>query len=134
MSLNQEIIKPKQGTEKSFGYFFTIIFTIIGFYPLLSKEMPLIWSLLVAGILLIVTLKRPSILIKPNFWWFQFGRLLSKLVSPVVMLAIFISTVIPIGLITRLLGKDPLQLKKKKDVSSYWINREDPPQSMKRQF
>ena len=96
--------------------------------------MPLIWSLLVAGILLIVTLKRPSILIKPNFWWFQFGRLLSKLVSPVVMLAIFISTVIPIGLITRLLGKDPLQLKKKKDVSSYWINREEPPQSMKRQF
>ena len=50
---------------------------------------------------------------------------------------VFYTTVVPIGLIMRLSGKDPLRLKFDRAARSYWIER-DPPgpagAQMKKQF
>ena len=65
------------------------------------------------------------------------GRLLHKIMSPLVFGAIFFAGVTPTGWIMRLRGKDVLSLKRRPDQKSYWIRR--PPASpetetMKNQF
>jgi hypothetical protein len=50
---------------------------------------------------------------------------------------IFFACVTPTGWIMRLLGKEVLSLKRRPDLSSYWIAREPPlpeAETMKRQF
>jgi hypothetical protein len=50
---------------------------------------------------------------------------------------VFYTTVVPIGLLMRRFGKDPLRLKFDREARSYWIER-DPPgpagAQMKNQF
>jgi hypothetical protein len=64
--------------------------------------------------------------------WIKFGILLGKIISPIVMGLVFFFVVTPIGILVRILKKDVMGLKR--GASSYWINREDKLQSMKKQF
>jgi hypothetical protein len=53
------------------------------------------------------------------------------------MAFVFYGTVAPIGLVLRLLGKDPLRLRFDPDVRTYWIERQPPgpaPETMTNQF
>jgi hypothetical protein len=64
--------------------------------------------------------------------WIKFGILLGKIVSPIIMGLVFFFVVTPIGTLVRIFKKDVMGLKR--GASSYWINREDKLQSMKKQF
>ncbi|NCU71264.1 MAG: hypothetical protein EBV56_03900, partial [Candidatus Fonsibacter lacus] len=64
--------------------------------------------------------------------WIKFGMLLGKIISPIVMGLVFFFVVTPIGILVRVLKKDVMGLKR--GAPSYWINREDKIQSMKKQF
>ena len=62
---------------------------------------------------------------------------MNRIVSPLVMGAIFFLCVTPIAWILRWRGKDMLSLSRRPDLSSYWITRKElspPTESMKRQF
>jgi hypothetical protein len=62
---------------------------------------------------------------------------LYKVVNPVVMTVLYVSTIVPIGVLMRMSGKDPLRLKPRPDAASYWIERESPQpaaEAMKNQF
>ena len=50
------------------------------------------------------------------------------------MSAIFFLTVTPIGLIMKIMGKDLLNKKYDKKKKTYWIKRDVPIGTMKRQF
>lgn len=79
----------------------------------------------------------PAILAPLNRAWTGLGLLLFKIVNPIVLGLIFLMTIVPIGLILRLTGKDPLRLKFDPDARSYWIPRDPPgpaPESMPQQF
>ena len=57
--------------------------------------------------------------------WLTFSHLLGSVMSKVILSVIFFILVLPIGLMRRLLGKDPMQLQKwKKDQSSVFKIRE----------
>ena len=122
-----------QSSNKSFGIVFFILFIIIGFYPLLNDGYIRIWSIIVSIIFLILGLSNAKILNPLNKVWFQFGIILGKIVSPIIMLSIFFFVVTPTGIIMRLLGKDLLNLKLNKK-KSYWIERVGPKSKMKNQF
>ena len=122
-----------QSSNKSFGIVFFILFIIIGFYPLLNDGYIRIWSIVVSIIFLILGLSNAKILNPLNKVWFQFGIILGKIVSPIIMLLIFFFVVTPTGIIMRLLGKDLLNLKLSKK-KSYWIERVGPKSKMKNQF
>ncbi len=104
-----------------------------------------VWSLDTAGIALLsigallitLSLAARGSLSGLNQAWMKVGILMSKIVTPIVMGLIFYTTVTPIGLIMRLLGKDLLNVKRDPDVKSYWVERTPPgpaPDSMKNQF
>jgi hypothetical protein len=63
--------------------------------------------------------------------------LLNKVVSPVVLGAIYYAAVTPLGVGRRLLGKDPMQRRFAPHAASYWIPRQPPgpsPESLRDQF
>ena len=123
-------IKPKDNI--TFGILFFIFFLIIGLYPLKSGGVIKIWSIILSLIFFIITIIRPNLFTYLNRLWIKFGMLLGKIISPIVMALVFFFVVTPIGILVRVLKKDVMGLKR--GAPSYWINREDKIQSMKKQF
>ncbi|MDC1066112.1 SxtJ family membrane protein [Candidatus Pseudothioglobus singularis] len=122
------------GSEKSFGVVFSIVFLIVALYPLIHSNEINSWALVVSVLFLIIVLINPNLLRLPNKLWFKFGLLLGSIIAPIVMAIIYFMTVLPTGVIMRLLGKDLLKQKLDKNAKSYWIEREEPLGSMKNQF
>jgi len=134
MSENNSNFKIEQGSEKSFGLLFSIVFLIVALYPLISLESVRVWALLFSAICFLLAFIAPHLLVLPNRFWFKLGVLLGSIIAPIVMAFIYCITIIPTGVIMRLLGKELLNPKFDKNAKSYWINREEPMGSMKNQF
>jgi hypothetical protein len=127
-----KILAIKTKSNVTFGILFFILFLIIGFYPLKSDGVVRVWSIFLSLVFIIVTIIKPNLLTFLNKLWIKFGILLGKIISPIVLSLIFLFVVTPTGMLIRILKKDVMGLKREK--SSYWINREDKLQSMKKQF
>ena len=125
-------IKINKKNNITFGILFFIFFLIVGLYPLVSVGVIRIWSVVLSLVFLIITIIRPNLFIFLNRSWIQIGIFLGKIISPVIMSLVFFFVVTPIGILVRILKKDVMGLKR--EASSYWINREDKLQSMKKQF
>jgi len=134
MSEKISYIQTEQSSEKSFGVVFSIVFLIVALYPLINSESLRIWALVVSIIFFLLAFLAPKILVLPNKLWFKFGLLIGSIVAPIVMAFVYFVTVLPTGLIMRLLGKDLLKQKLDKNAKSYWIERKEPMGSMKNQF
>ena len=125
-------IKVKSKDNITFGILFFIFFLIIGLYPLKSDEVIRVWSVVLSLVLLIITIIKPNLFTFLNKFWIKLGILLGKIISPIVMGLVFFFVVTPTGILIRILKKDVMGLKR--GASSYWINREDKAQSMRKQF
>jgi hypothetical protein len=125
-------MKINKKNNFTFGILFFIFFLIIGLYPLISVGVIRIWSVVLSLVFLIITIIRPDLFTFLNRSWIQFGIFLGKIISPIAMGLVFFFVVTPIGILVRILKKDVMGLKR--GASSYWINREDKFQSMKKQF
>ena len=134
MSEKISYIQTEQSSEKSFGIVFSIVFLIVALYPLITSEGLRIWALVVSIIFFLLAFLAPKILVLPNKLWFKFGLLIGSIVAPIVMAFVYFVTVLPTGLIMRLLGKDLLKQKLDKNAKSYWVKRSEPMGSMKNQF
>jgi small-conductance mechanosensitive channel len=126
-----------ESSDRGFGIVFAAVFAIAGCWPLIHGNQPRWWAFAVAAAFAALALVRPQILRPLNRLWLAFGRLLHRIVSPLMMGAVFFLTVTPTGWLMRLAGKDVLALKRRPDLKSYWIKREPGPpevESMKNQF
>ena len=121
-------------SEKSFGNVFAVVFFLIAFYPLLDGGDPQLWAVGVAFLLAAVAYLAPRLLALPNKLWFKLGMALGAVIAPIVMGLVYFTTVVPVGLVMRLMGKDLLQQKLDAEAKSYWIERKQPVGSMKDQF
>jgi len=121
------------GSNKNFGIVFFIVFLLIAVWPLIDGQSLRVWSLIVSLIFLVLGLLNSKLLNPLNLAWIKFGKILGKVVAPIVLGVIYFIIVTPIGLFLRLIGKDLLQIKFSKN-NSYWIKREKNIGPMKRQF
>ena len=126
------VIKITKKNNTAFGILFFIFFLVIGFYPLISNDPIRIWSIVLSLVFLITTIIKPNLFTSLNKLWIQFGILLGKIISPIVMGLVFFFVVTPIGILVKIFKKDVMGLKR--GASSYWIARKDKVQSMKKQF
>ena len=125
----------KISSNRSFGIVFFLLFFIIAFWSFRGdfqqiKIIPFILSL----IFLILGLINSKLLTPLNKLWLKLGELLGRIIAPIVIAIVFFLVVTPIAIIMRLLGKDLLKKKYDSRNKSYWINREEIINSMKKQF
>ncbi|HEX9792001.1 MAG TPA: SxtJ family membrane protein [Kiloniellales bacterium] len=124
-------------SNRTFGLVLAGVFSLIGLWPLVRGGEFRLWSLAFAVFFLLIALTRPRLLAPLNRVWTKLGRVLHRIVNPVVMGVLFYLVVTPTGLMMRLLGKDLLRLRFEPNEKSYWIERQPPgpaPESMKQQF
>jgi energy-coupling factor transporter transmembrane protein EcfT len=116
-----------------FGIIFFLLFLVTGLYPLKSGGDIIIWSIVLSLVFVIITIIKPILFTFLNKSWIKFGILLGKIISPIILGLIFFFVVTPIGLFVRIFKKDIMGVRFEKKYS-YWINRENKLQSMKKQF
>ena len=123
-------------SNKKFGFFFTLIFAAASAYFYNSENMTLSFVFVaVSFIFLVITIMRAALLLPLNKLWMQFGFLLGRIISPLVLGIIFFGLFTPIATLMRLIGRDELRLKLS-NKSSHWISRSEPikSDSFKNQF
>jgi hypothetical protein len=96
------------------------------------------YGLAAIGLALVVLgLAYPPSLSGLNRAWTRLGLVMFKFVNPIVLGLIYGLAMVPIGLLMRATGSDPLSLKLDPQAASYWIVREPPgpaPNTMINQF
>lgn len=135
MSINRKKDFEKQ--NRHFGLLLSILFLILAIYLIFLKSL-LVGQLfaILSGIIFLVTIFRPRALNRITKTWLRFGDILGHVISPITLGIIFFLLITPVGLISKIFGRDELLLKKK-NVKSYWLHRNkntDQSNSFQRQF
>tara|TARA_B100000989_G_scaffold125157_1_gene92750 strand:+ start:475 stop:873 length:399 start_codon:yes stop_codon:yes gene_type:complete len=126
----------KLPSNKKFGYFFSLIFLIVATYFLyLSSQYTAFVLATLSVCFLIITFLNAELLLPLNKLWMQFGLLLGRIVSPIVLGILFFGLFTPYALVMKIIKRDALHLKRVRK-KSYWINRMNisPQTDFKRQF
>jgi len=126
--------KIKISSNRSFGLVFFTVFFIVSLWPLIQDNQIRIWALIISFVFLFLGLINSNLLSPLNKIWFKFGILLGAIIAPIVMAFIFFAVVTPIALFVRIIGKDLLRQKYKKNNKSYWIKKDKDVNTMKEQF
>ena len=113
-------------SNRSFGWLFTAFFTLVGVYLLWREGTAYPWMFGLASVTAAVTIVRPRWLAPLNRAWMQFGELLHRVVSPLVLGIIFYGVFTPIGLVMRMAGRDIMKRRFEPGAPTYWVER-DPP-------
>ena len=125
------------GSDRNFGLVMAGAAAIFGCLPLVRLAAPHWWLLAVALVFAALALVLPRALHPLNYAWFRLGLLMHRVMSPLIIGAVFFLCVTPIALIMRLFRKDVLSLRRRADLPSYWIVRDPPgpePGTMTNQF
>jgi hypothetical protein len=134
LSAEEEV---RSGSDRSFGYVFAVVFTLIALFPLVHGGSARLWALPLAAIFAAVAVLRPKLLAPLNRIWFRFGLLLHKVINPVVLALMFFAVITPVAAVTRLFGGKLLSLGYDKEAPSYWHRRSPPgpePDTIRNQF
>ena len=110
----------KQLSDRDFGYAFAVVFIAVFGAAWILFDSLLIWPLVLALCFGIVSLTIPWILLPLNRLWHVFAYRLGILVNYIVLGLFFFIVFMPVGLVQRALGWDPLSRKKSPQIGSYW--------------
>jgi hypothetical protein len=128
---------PKMGSDRNFGVVFAVFFLILGVLPSVSGDPLRLWAFIASGVLFALALVAPQLLAIPNRVWYRIGLLLGKVVTPILMGALFLTAIIPVAFVLRLFGKDLLRLERQSGLRTYWLPKTKSavtPASLKDQF
>ena len=124
-------IKSEKSDLRKFGITVGIVFLIIAGF-LFWKDKESFQIFLTIGVVLCVVGIAIPIILKPIHWiWMIFATILGWIMTRVILSLLFFIILTPIGLISRLFGKQFLELKYNKNLNTYWNFRET--EQMKRE-
>jgi hypothetical protein len=121
---------------RSFGLTVGGIFCAIGLWPSVFRGTePRWWAFALAGLLMIPALLFPRILRPAYRGWMAIGQLLGWINTRIILGALFCSVFSFVGLLLRLMGKDPMQRRFDPGAETYRVPRQLRPAShMEHQF
>lgn len=118
-----KLIKTENKDLRSFGITFGIIFLIIAGFLFYIENESFRLFIVISSAFIIFGFLIPIILKPICIVWMSFAIILGWFMTRFILSLLFYLIVTPIGLITRVLGKDFLELKKEASNGSYWNQR-----------
>ncbi|MGA3086744.1 MAG: SxtJ family membrane protein [Thermodesulfobacteriota bacterium] len=121
------MIEPKSG-EKELRKFAVTLFFALGMLGAIlvwrKRDIGFVlWGIGIAALLMAWV--QPTAL-KPVYkYWMKLALVLGSISSHVILAFLYYLVLTPIGLVMRVLGKNPLALRLEKKTGSYWIQREN---------
>lgn len=121
---------------RSFGLLVGGIFSVIALWPtVFSGEPPRWWAFAVGAALIGLGLVLPAALAPVYRVWMRIGHVLGWINTRIILGVIFYGMVTPMGLIMRVLGKDPMRRVLVQESETYRVARTARPSShLRRQF
>ena len=118
--------KISKKTLREFGILIGFGFPILlgWLIPTLTGHQFRIWTLWVSLIGFIFGLLAPKILYYPYLIWIKLGYILGWINSRIILGLIFLFVLIPIGLVMKIFGYDPLKIRQKRKIT-YKENRQN---------
>ncbi len=95
------------------------------------------WALALGIIFTALAVFVPSVLSPLKRVWLALGHLLGRITNPIIIGIFYALIVTPLGIISRLSGKDRLALARLPQAPTYWVRRHPAgpvPESMKNQY
>ena len=129
--------RQEGGSDRAFGIVFGTVFALVALWLYFDGGTVPWWAMGLSAVFFGLALICPAVLRPLNKLWTRFGLLLHRIINPVLMLVLYILAILPIGLVMRILGKNPLRLRPDPQAKSYWVEREPPgpdPKTMPYQF
>lgn len=108
--------------ERKLGMVFGVVFAIVA---AASRDNPpwLVAFAMLSVAAFAVAALRPAVLAGPLRVWLAFGGLLHRVVSPVMLAAMYLLLIVPAGVLRRAFGADPMARKFEPGRTSYWVER-----------
>ena len=122
--------------ERSFGVSVGPVLLLIAAIFAWRGRVSLSAALAALGSVLVTCgLRRPSLLKGPSAWWWRLAHMLGWFNSRVLLVAIYVIVIVPVAVIRRLTGHDPLRRRRQR--GSGWTEsprRYRDPQHYRRMF
>lgn len=112
----------KQNTN--LGILLSSIFYMLAVYYFLNNQLLFFLSILIGGILTLVTIFKPVIITPLTKVWFATSIKMAGIINPIILGVFFFLIITPISLGSKFFGRDELRLKKT-NKKSYWIEKPD---------
>jgi hypothetical protein len=121
---------------RSFGLLVGGIFLFLGLWPLVWKGEPLrLWAVIPAALLLPLGLIAPSLLAPLYKGWMAVGHVLGWINTRIILGILYYGLIVPIGLVMKMLGRDPMHRAFVPDMQTYRVVRKPrAPSHMKHMF
>jgi hypothetical protein len=130
-------MQAKTASSRSFGLLIAAVLALVGGLNAWAGHSGFVAWLVAAGVFLALALAMPRLLHPLKRLWLKLGHVLHVIISPIILGLLYVFSIVSVGLLARLFGKDLLSLKRDAAAPSYWIKRDPPgpsPGSLTRQF
>ncbi|TAN54872.1 MAG: hypothetical protein EPN20_21025 [Magnetospirillum sp.] len=108
-------------TNRAFGLTFAGVFTVIALIGWAVFDTLPRWALVTAAVFLVIALALPVLLLPLNRLWEKLAGGLGHLNNHLILGLFFYGFVTPMGLLMRLLGKDPMCRRPDRAAGSYLV-------------
>lgn len=133
MGIIQEIRDEIQAVEREptsrdltiLALLFLGILSVIGAYKFFWKGSDSWYYWVGAGVVLAGLRLIPPVFRQLYGLWLRFSVILGYFVSRIILVITFFIAVLPIGILMRILGKDPMERKLDPQAPTYWIKRDE---------
>ena len=118
-------LENKLPSNKKFGIFLICIFLLVLFFLNNNLSNLLIYFFIFLIISLsIILVTKESLLLPLNKLWMTIGIILGKLISPIIIGAIFFLILSPLAILFKIIGRDELNLKKNKFQTNWKLTKD----------
>jgi hypothetical protein len=136
MSGDGDVSKADAKELRTFGLVLGALFVaFFGVLPLLRHRTTHIWSWVLAAVLCLMALIWPASLSYLHRVWTRLGLALGWVNTRVILTLLFTLTIVPVGLVMRLFGRDRMARKLDPEGTTYRVpSRRRPNKDMERPF
>jgi Saxitoxin biosynthesis operon protein SxtJ len=130
-------MQAKTASSRSFGLLITFALTLVGGLSYWHGGDGSAAWFVAAALFLAVSLAMPRLLLPLKRLWLRLGSVLHTVMSPIILGLLYLFSIVTVGLLVRVFGKDLLSLRRDAAAASYWIRREPPGpsrESLRNQF
>ena len=135
MNTNEQKKELTAPELRSFGLSVGTVFGLIALYPLFRGEAARAWAAVISASLIAPAIFSPQLLELPFRLWSVIGKALGWLNTRIILTVLYFAAVVPVSLVLKIFGRDPLKLNFDPEARTY---REEPDDSndssLKNQF
>lgn len=128
--------QPTTKDLRQFGLLVGSVFVVIGLWPTVFRsESPRLWAMILGSLLIALGTIAPQSLKQVHGGWMKVGHVLGSINTRIILGIIYYLLITPMGLVMRLMGKDPMRRTLAQGTDTYRIVRTPRPRHhMRNQF